>query len=176
MSCRLQSGGLVYTGDPYFADNYFSIQPFDTTVDGEVNTSGGRIFGGKDSKHALEVLRASDQASIMRLDTYSSPPALLLNALALSQSAAAVVITNGSTINASVGVSRVNPGGNVTGIIMPAGTHPGQKGTIVNESAFTVTFAAVGTSRVADGTSAIIAANRCMELTWNSATSKWYRS
>lgn len=87
-------------------------------------------------------------------------------------------ITNGATITtAGVRTVRVNPGGNVTGIILQAGTQPGQKIEVINEAgSFTVTFAAYATSLVADGTAAVIAANRAMYFTWNSSASGWYRS
>jgi len=93
------------------------------------------------------------------------------------QSASAAAIANGNTITTTgIGSARVAPTGNVTGIILQAGVTPTQEVTVVNESAFTVTFAAVGTSFVADGTSAVIAANKAMFFIWNSSTSKWYHA
>ncbi len=93
------------------------------------------------------------------------------------QSATAAAIANGNTITTTgIGEARVAPTGNVTGIIMQAGTTPSQECVVVNESAFTVTFAAVGTSNMADGTLAVIAANRKMDCTWDSSASKWYHS
>jgi len=94
-----------------------------------------------------------------------------------TQSATAVAIAASGTIAVTdLDVSRVAPTGNVASIILTAGTYAGQKITVVNESAFTVTFAASGTSHVADGISAIIAANRAMDFTWDSGTSLWYHS
>ena len=93
------------------------------------------------------------------------------------QSSTAVAITNSATIaTASLSTSRVNPAANVTGIILEAGTKAGQVVVVINESAFTVTFAASGTSKVADGASSVIAANRCAMFVWNSSTSLWYRT
>jgi hypothetical protein len=93
------------------------------------------------------------------------------------ESASAAAIVNSDTITTyTVGASRVNPAGNVTGIILEAGTEPAQVVAVVNESAFTVTFAAAGTSNVADGTSSVISANRCALFVWDSSTSRWYRS
>jgi hypothetical protein len=98
-------------------------------------------------------------------------------AVAVGQSASAPAIANSGTITtAGTGEARVAPTGNVTGIILQAGSVAGQQVIVVNESAFSVTFAAVGTSNVADGTSAAIAANRCMVFVWDSSTSKWYHS
>jgi len=70
----------------------------------------------------------------------------------------------------------VAPTGNVASIVLASGTVTGQTCQVVNESAFTVTFAASGTSHVADGVSAIIAANRKMDFTWDGGTSLWYHS
>lgn len=93
------------------------------------------------------------------------------------ESETADVITNGSTIGtAAISVARVNPVGSVTGIILEAGTDNGQVVTVLNESANTVTFAASGTSNVADGTSSVIVATRCALFVWNSSTELWYRS
>jgi hypothetical protein len=93
------------------------------------------------------------------------------------ESATAVVITNGSTIaTAAKGSSRVNPAGAVTGIILESGTQASQVVVVLNESANSVTFAAAGTSHVADGTSSVIAAKRCAIFVWDSSTSLWYRT
>jgi hypothetical protein len=100
--------------------------------------------------------------------------------LSLGQSATAPVITNGSTITTAgvSSVARVAPGGAVTGIILGAGTWDGQICHVINESAAasTVTFAAAGTSNVADGTSAVVTGLRSMTFVWNSSTSRWYRT
>lgn len=93
------------------------------------------------------------------------------------QSETAVAIANGATVSTTaVGASRVAPAANVTGIILEAGSESAQVVTVVNESAFTVTFAAAGTSNVADGTSSVISANRCALFVWDSSTSRWYRN
>jgi hypothetical protein len=97
--------------------------------------------------------------------------------VSVGQSATAAALATGGTITtANIGEARVAPTAAVTGIILQSGTVGGQTVTVVNESAFTVTFAASATSHVADGVSAIIAANRKMDFTWNSATSLWYHS
>lgn len=62
-----------------------------------------------------------------------------------------------------------------TGVILTAGTADGQTINIINTSANTITFAAAGTSNVADGLAAIIPALRAMIFTWVAATSRWYR-
>ena len=73
-------------------------------------------------------------------------------------------------------VARVSPAGAVTGIILQAGTSAGQTCLVVNEAvaANTVTFAASGTSNVADGTSSVIAGLNARRFVWDSGTSLWY--
>jgi hypothetical protein len=114
----------------------------------------------------------------MYSDAYSTLTLQLIGGtVCLGQSASAPALaTSGTITTAGVGSARVAPTGNVTGIILQAGTTPGQQCEVVNESAFTITFAVVGTSLVADGTSAVIAANRKMSFVWDSGTSKWYHS
>ena len=98
---------------------------------------------------------------------------LLAASLATSQSASAAAIGNNSTITTSIGIARVNPAANVTGIIMQAGTQMGQRCVVRNESAFTVTFDVAGTSHVADGATSPISANCSREFEWSG--SLWYR-
>ncbi len=97
----------------------------------------------------------------------------------VAQSASAPAITNGNTITTTgVGVARVAPGGAVTGIILQSGVFPGQEVWVVNEAtgANTVTFAAAGTSNVADGASAALAGLTARKFVWDGATSLWYRA
>jgi hypothetical protein len=88
-------------------------------------------------------------------------------------------LVNGNTITTSINgvplpVSYVTNGGAVTGIIVQAGVVDNQPCTIVNIAANSVTMAAVGTSNVADGTSAVIAALTRMNLVWSATQAKWY--
>jgi len=93
------------------------------------------------------------------------------------QSLTAAVITNGATINTvSIGVTRVAPTANVTGIILATGSYSGQMQTVINEANFTVTFAVAGTSNVADGVTSPIPALCSRRFVWDSATSLWYRN
>ena len=89
--------------------------------------------------------------------------------------AAQVLATNGTITTNGPEVQRVAPTAAVTGVILQAGTVAGQRCTVVNESAFSVTFAAAGTSGVADGTSDVIAATTARSFVWDSGTSLWYR-
>jgi hypothetical protein len=88
-------------------------------------------------------------------------------------------LSTGSTItpNTEFGTYPVSLTGNVTGVILAAAPKPGQVVTVVNtSSSFTVTFAASGTSKVADGASDVIAALQAATFSWDGNTSLWYRT
>jgi hypothetical protein len=105
------------------------------------------------------------------------PVATPVPSFAQSASAPALA-SNGTIATAGVAVARVAPAGAVTGAILQAGTYGGQEIWVINESAAanTVTFAASGTSNVADGTSSAIAGLVARKFVWSSATNLWYRS
>lgn len=90
-------------------------------------------------------------------------------------STSAAVTASSGTIATLLPAQRIAPAGNITGVILQNGRFGGDVVTVINESAFTVTFAASGTSKVADGTSDVIAANTAASYTWSSGTSLWYR-
>jgi hypothetical protein len=93
------------------------------------------------------------------------------------QSVNAPVVASSGTINtAQTSVIRIAPTGAVTGAVLQPGTSPGQLCVVLNESAFSVTFAASGTSNVADGASDVIAANTARTFFWDSVTQLWYPS
>jgi hypothetical protein len=87
-------------------------------------------------------------------------------------------LVNGNTIAIGAlpsGQILVTNGGAVTGIILGVGLVDGQEVTIVNISANSITFAAAGTSHVADGTSDVIAALTARTYVWSALQSLWYR-
>jgi hypothetical protein len=101
--------------------------------------------------------------------------------LGMGQSTSAAATATGGTIaTAGVTAARVNPAGNITGVILTAGSALITGSTrilwVVNESAFTVTFAASGTSNVADGASDVIAAGTARCFIWDTGTSLWYKA
>lgn len=131
-----------------------------------VNTTNGRVEVVNNGKFRIY----SDNAYATRSVEISG------GTISFLQSTSAAAIANGNTVTtAGVGVARVNPAGNVTGIILGVGTLAGQKVTVINESAFSVTFAASGTSNVADGTGSVIATLTAATFTWNGGTNLWYR-
>lgn len=97
-------------------------------------------------------------------------------AIEIQSTTAPAVANNGTITTAGVSVARVAPAGAVTGVILAVGTTGGQVCTVVNESvaASTVTFAASGTSNVADGVASVIAGLTARTFVWDSSTALWY--
>lgn len=116
-------------------------------------------------------------ASLVTYVTTTSALAVKVGAALVSTPPANQTLTNSATITLPVGINKVvDNGGAVTGIIMTAGLYDGQIVNIINAAAASVTFAVAGTSNVADGTSAVIAANRAVQMIYDSGTSLWYRT
>lgn len=65
-------------------------------------------------------------------------------------------------------------GTSYTGLIIFGGGFTGQPLTVVNTGAGTFTFAAAGTSNVAQGTGVALAPGARREFTWNNTTGLWY--
>lgn len=96
-----------------------------------------------------------------------------------SQTAAAIAIaSNGTITTQAIGFARFAPAAAVTGLIMEAGFYHGQTIVVANTSAAadTMTFAASGTSNVADGTSAVITGPSQKMFVWDSVSSLWYHN
>jgi cell wall-associated NlpC family hydrolase len=105
---------------------------------------------------AVSTLNTEDDSLQSQIDA-------LGNSFASSQA-----LSNGSTI--AVGAQRLYPvteTGNVTGVILGVGTYAGQPITVINRSAFTVTFAAEATSNVAVPT--VIGARLARHFVWDAA-------
>jgi triosephosphate isomerase len=66
--------------------------------------------------------------------------------------------------------------GAYTGIVLAEGVADGQLLILINASANSITFAASGTSYVADGASCVIAANTAMLFQWSLTNSLWYHT
>lgn len=85
-------------------------------------------------------------------------------------------ITGAATpIPTNVAVSRVNSAGNVAACILTAGTVPGQKVSVLNETNFTITFDVAANSNVADGATSAIPGLCARSFTWDDSTARWYR-
>jgi hypothetical protein len=103
--------------------------------------------------------------------------------------AATATLTTGAAItwNYQYDSYPLTAAGAVTGLILsapsltaapPALTAPQSASirvTLINTSAYSMTFAAAGTSNVADGTSDVIAAGTAVTYIWEPAASLWYR-
>jgi len=86
-------------------------------------------------------------------------------------------VVNGSTLTLSstLGVNQVTAASGVSGLIMPMGSVSGQLAIFANQSAFTLTFAAHGTSNVINGTGVQIDPFHIKELIWNPQDgNQWY--
>lgn len=108
---------------------------------------------------------------------YSVGISTVAGALASVQSATAVATGAAGTIaTAGVGVSRVNPAAARTACVLQAGTYPGQMVTVINEAALanSITFAASGTSNVADGVQDVIPGGHAELYIWDGGSSLWY--
>lgn len=68
--------------------------------------------------------------------------------------------------------ARLNPAGDITGMIMQAGLFDGQRYEARNISTHTITFAA-SSSHVADGSTCVIAALTVCVFVWDATSSLW---
>jgi hypothetical protein len=91
-------------------------------------------------------------------------------------SAAAALATSGTVTTSGVRAARLNPGSAVTACVLGSGTTTGQEVWVVNEAAISnsVTFAASGSSFVADGVSDVIPGLSAKLYVWDNAQSAWF--
>jgi len=139
------------------------------TFDGIFVLANGYVFNGYSDNGSTQTYS---------LKTATGDIAISGN-IADGQSASAAAIANaGTIITANIGEARVAPTGNVTGIILQAGTIPGQTVFVTNQSAFTITFNTTpATSNIAgSATDPAIPANGGRLFKWNSSNSLWYRA
>jgi hypothetical protein len=95
--------------------------------------------------------------------------------LAIGNYAGPTALTaNGQTIPTSVSFVPVTAAAAYTGLILATAGTSGQMVTVVNQSANALTFAAAGTSNVADGTADVIPALSSRQFFWDTNTSLWY--
>lgn len=94
-----------------------------------------------------------------------------LDATAFSQ----VITANGQTVSTGyLSRNRLGGTGPFTGLVLAAGGFEGQEVILTNMGSGTLTFAAAGTSNVADGLSDTITANVQRRYTWDTAHALWY--
>ena len=94
----------------------------------------------------------------------------------VANNAPQVIAANGNIAlgNPPFGAVTVAPAGAVAGITMDKGFVDQQEVLVHNTSAFTVTFAAVGTSNVADGVADVIPALTVRHYIWLMSQFAWY--
>ena len=84
---------------------------------------------------------------------------------------------NDETIVTTANIAFYDPNGaSRTGVILATGLRDGQQVTVTNfaDAAESITFAASGTSNVANGVSAVISQFESVTFTWNATRSLWY--
>lgn len=83
----------------------------------------------------------------------------------------------GTIATAGIVIARVSPASARTGVILQAGTQPGQVCLVINEGTLGfngITFDVSGTSHVANGTNEVILGGAQKLFAWDSGTSLWY--
>jgi hypothetical protein len=156
----------------------------DTTADGSLGAAAPvhSVMHGLTIRTAGGVRTASiygDGAFYFDTGAINSDGAgdLVVNTISTFQTASAAATGTGGTISTTgIGISRTNPAGNITGVILQAGVNTGQQVWVTNESAFTITFAALATSNVYDGVSDVIAAKSGRLFVWLAAQTAWVRA
>jgi len=140
--------------------NNITISPAAGNVDGQASVVIKNNFG------SMQFIYNGTQWNSINSDFWDGvsdllvPGNLTVNGNISGPVAAAQNITaNGQTITLPTSSSKLlTNNGAYTGIILAVGTVDGQQLTLINNTANSVTFAAQGTSNVADGASAVIAA------------------
>ncbi len=89
-------------------------------------------------------------------------------------SAGTAIVTGGTINPAGLTVYKAAPTGAVTGIIISPGDQNGQILYVINNSLFYLTFAAVGTSNVANGLTERIGWGEGRLYIWDSTTAVWF--
>jgi hypothetical protein len=138
---------------------------------------------GVSSGNAFNLASASNSARGCTLEGITGITTLSGSWITDFESTSAQTVASSGTITtAGLRVARVTTAGAVTGVIMQIGsaipssqTPPtSQELIVVNESGNTITFAASGTSNVADGTSDVIAGLNARRYVWDTGTTLWY--
>ena len=140
------------------------------TLRGNIFNSAGSAYTGTRNANTLLDLVVNGISGGTNVDTLATTGLLVLR-----QDGPAAIGNGFTIVTAGRSVLRVTETANITGLVLGAGVYGGQLFTLVNESAFTITFAASGTSHVADGVSDIIPATAARTFVWDSGTALWYR-
>jgi hypothetical protein len=167
---RGRGGALLFNGSAFSAVTFTDSATGNDVFN--INTNAFRF----EMVNNTEIKGYSDNYSTVKYRINPDGAGSLYSSgyVAVGQSgSAASLATSGTIAVGTLGSTIVAPTGNVTGVILASGTTAGQEVTVTNQSAFTITMAASGTSHVADGVSDVIAANNCRTFKWNSLNSLW---
>lgn len=187
-----QGSGSRIIGTPNATTTYKIVPTDALAADGTIGKGGGMVVS-LNSPNALAVNNRTSlifnvqafskivqvsNGTILRLYSDSFTTRVVdigtNGTISVNQSATAVAIANAGTIASNVGVSRVAPTGNVTGVLLASGSLAGQVLYVVNESAFTITFDIAANSHVSGGVAVSIAAGAKATFVWDSITALWY--
>lgn len=94
-----------------------------------------------------------------------------------TSASATALAASGTITTQNIRVARIAPTAAVAACVMQAGNIDGQTVEVINEAAstFSVTFAASGSSNVADGVTTVISPLRSAHFVWDQTTALWYR-
>lgn len=103
----------------------------------------------------------------------TTQPQLLQGQVAFGTYAAGASLASNGTIGTAATWAILAPTADVTGVILGAGAWDGQMCKVYNGSAFSITFAAVGTSNVADGAADSVPPLSLRVYSWSVDTGQW---
>lgn len=157
---RRRSGNNMYNGTTGPFDVQLDSHCLNITIDSPDQASGGQVLSVQ--TNGAKWVRQEGQWPSAGYAYLGAP--------------AAVTIANGGTITPTGLVTAVTTGGSaVTGAVLAAGAGDQQETVLVNKAGQSITFAAAGTSNVADGTGDVLAANHAARFTWSASSGRWFR-
>ena len=137
---------------------------------GEIDFSANNPFAGSNNDHSFLYYGTVYGDTKLQPSVWTGPP------FKFTGSGGGGALANGDTISSKFfGVVEVTTSGNVTGIILDTFLPDDWRTMrIMNNGSGSVTFAASGTSNVANGTSCVIQANSERAFTFNPDLSLWF--
>lgn len=153
------------------------------TISGKTGTTGTFVISLADNLASALVIKEASNAYLTFVTTDSGEKITVSKRLDVAAGFASTpatvqnVDTGGTITLPTAGITKrvaTSSAADKTGVILTAGTVDGQFLHLLNVSANSLTFAASGTSNVALGASAAIAAGARMSLIWDSTSSMWY--
>lgn len=164
LSVDFECSSFTYTPYQYVVDTSCTI----ANAFGNVNfaTAGNNFRAGTGYFGFMGV---SDTLPAQIFDAW-----LFQGVLAIGSYASASTLASSGTIATTSAWGIVAPTAAVTGVVMGSGLYDGQMFAVLNNSSFSITFAASGTSHVATGTAEVIPAASLRMYFWSGTTNLWY--